>query len=228
MSSEPSKKKQRTNAIPSSALPVAQSDLGSSVLPVSRVNRIIKADADVNLCSKEAIFLIAKATEHMIATMTAQAHANARMKKTGKSVKLIDLATVATHPQWFYLTEVIPLPIKLSDAKQRRQENDDLLNASIATTAAAGGGERTYEGKKVMKGGKRKSLVAAAAGGGGGGAAGGAAAGPTRIAEVEQRKTRGKKLNLPAGEGGPDEEDDFDDEPASRATSDAGGMDVDG
>lgn len=31
------------------------------MLPTSRVNRIIKADEDVNLCSKEAIFLIAKA-----------------------------------------------------------------------------------------------------------------------------------------------------------------------
>jgi len=60
MSSESTSKRPRTT--PSSSIPPARSDSGVSVLPVSRVNRIIKADQDVNLCSKEAIFLIAKAT----------------------------------------------------------------------------------------------------------------------------------------------------------------------
>lgn len=34
----------------------------STQIPTARVNRIIKADKDVRLCSKEAVFLIAKAT----------------------------------------------------------------------------------------------------------------------------------------------------------------------
>lgn len=40
----------------------AMADPGVSLLPTSRVHKIIKADKDVRLCSKEAIFLISKAT----------------------------------------------------------------------------------------------------------------------------------------------------------------------
>lgn len=36
-------------------------DVGTSLIPIARTNRIIKADQDVRLCSKEAIFLIGKA-----------------------------------------------------------------------------------------------------------------------------------------------------------------------
>ncbi|GAA5823499.1 hypothetical protein JCM3770_004480 [Rhodotorula araucariae] len=35
---------------------------GTSAIPVARVNRIVKADKEVRLCSKEAVFLISKAT----------------------------------------------------------------------------------------------------------------------------------------------------------------------
>lgn len=35
---------------------------GESKIPVARVNRIVKADKEVRLCSKEAVFLISKAT----------------------------------------------------------------------------------------------------------------------------------------------------------------------
>lgn len=35
--------------------------MAQSQIPTSRVNRIIKADKDVRLCSKEAVFLISKA-----------------------------------------------------------------------------------------------------------------------------------------------------------------------
>lgn len=37
-------------------------DRGISALPISKVNKIIKQDKDVKLCSKEAIFLISKTT----------------------------------------------------------------------------------------------------------------------------------------------------------------------
>lgn len=35
--------------------------MAQSQIPTSRVNRIIKADKDIRLCSKEAVFLISKA-----------------------------------------------------------------------------------------------------------------------------------------------------------------------
>ncbi|GAA5875131.1 hypothetical protein JCM1840_007263 [Sporobolomyces johnsonii] len=212
MDAQPATKKPRTST---SAVPAPTGDLGASLLPISRVNRIIKADKDVRLCSKEAIFLIAKATEHMLGKMTSQAHAQARLQKRGKMVKYSDLASVATQPQWFYLGEVIPSSIPLSAALSLRQQNEDVLNAP-STTAV--GGEKAYEGKRILKGRKKVG-------------------GPGAPGEdgVGKRTTRGKKLSLPAGEGGPDEDDDDDDDDeGSRAPSEAAGltsgaaMDVDG
>jgi len=44
----------------------ALTDPGTSVLPVARVHKIIKADEDIRLCSKEAIFLISKLTVSLV------------------------------------------------------------------------------------------------------------------------------------------------------------------
>ncbi|GAA5994809.1 hypothetical protein JCM5350_001885 [Sporobolomyces pararoseus] len=185
---------------------------GTSVLPVSRVNRIIKADQDVNLCSKEAIFLIAKATERMVAQMTAQAHANARLQKRNKLVKYSDLATTASQPQWFYLGEVVPNPIPLKTAKALRQQQTDDSTSTTAAIGADSTTERKYEGKRIMGGKKRASLAAAQAVERGEG-------------EIEvssgKRQTRGKQVNYSADTVGGDEEDDDDGE------GDFNGMEVD-
>ena len=44
---------------------------GTSAIPVARVNRIVKADKEVRLCSKEAVFLISKATVRPFSHLTA-------------------------------------------------------------------------------------------------------------------------------------------------------------
>ncbi|KAL8287027.1 hypothetical protein RQP46_004033 [Phenoliferia psychrophenolica] len=99
--------------------------VGTSLLPIVRVHRIIKADQDVRLCSKEAIFLIGKAAEFMIGKITLQAHAEARIAKRSKMVKYQDLATVTGRGnQWFYLSEVIPPTIPLAQALAKRSEGD--------------------------------------------------------------------------------------------------------
>jgi len=123
------------------------------------------------------------------------------------------VASTASQPQWFYLGEVIPNPVPLKVAKQQRQQNDEVQNAA-SSTAAAGGPEKAYGGKRVMKG-KKKALVG-------------------EIEEPAKRRTRGKKLNFNTGDvGDEDDEDDEDgegdfmDDGGSRATSEAGGMEVD-
>ncbi|BGP25565.1 DNA polymerase epsilon p12 subunit Dna polymerase epsilon subunit 4 [Rhodotorula toruloides] len=201
----------------------------STQIPTARVNRIIKADKDVRLCSKEAVFLIAKATEHMIERMSSQAYQTARLSKKGapaKMVKYSDLAKTATHsPEWFYLHEVIPQPIPLSSALTRRQETEEVINAPAAVTTKAP--ETTGSTKRVIKGkGKRVSstaglgLEAFGYGVGQGGA--------DDLLELGKRKTRGKVLKLPAGEGGgPDDEDDFDEEGMAADDDDEGDVYVD-
>ncbi|GAA5839930.1 hypothetical protein JCM3766R1_004725 [Sporobolomyces carnicolor] len=175
---------------------------GTTVLPTSRVNRIIKADEDVNLCSKEAIFLIAKAAERMVGEMTSQAYANARLQKRNKLVKYSDLAAMASQPQWFYLGEVIPNPIPLKVARQKRAQNEEGLNSSSTTAAAADTTERQYEGKRIMTGKKRASLAATAD------AAAAGKGSDIEVAQPEKRKTRGKQVSYSRDVDGDEDDDD--------------------
>ncbi|BGP41110.1 hypothetical protein JCM10449v2_005079 [Rhodotorula kratochvilovae] len=178
---------------------------GTSAIPVARVNRIVKADKEVRLCSKEAVFLISKATEFMIARMAQQAYEHARLQKKGaKIVKYADLAATCQSEQWYYLGEVIPPARPLAAALALRQQNEDVLNAPAAVVTAAP--ERAFEGKRVLKAKGKKGAPLVGSDG-----------------TASARKTRGKKISLPAGEGGPDEEseEEYEDEEDE-------GMEVDG
>lgn len=160
--------------------------------------------------------------EFMIARMAQQAYEHARLqKKSAKVVKYSDLASTCQSDQWYYLGEVIPPSRPLHEALSLRQQNEDVLNAPAAVTSAAP--EKAFEGKRVLKSKGKKGQPLVGADG-----------------EVGARKTRGKKIRLPAGEGGSgaeegDEDDDEDDEGASGGDSESAyeddggaGMDVDG
>ncbi|BGP56283.1 hypothetical protein JCM8202_000249 [Rhodotorula sphaerocarpa] len=201
--------------------------MAQSQIPTSRVNRIIKADKDIRLCSKEAVFLISKAAERMIEKTAEQAYETARLQKRNvKMVRYEHLATVAHQPAWFYLAEVIPHAVPLSTALAlRRAANEgeaDFLPTTIAaaasgsgsgtsaTTAAnsAGGPQgaeagaaaaasasSTFTGKRILKSKHRKHAPVLGADG-----------------LATARKTRGKKIQLPKGEGGGEDDDDDEDE----------------
>ena len=60
---DPPKPKVAKKARPAPPKPQAgEDDLGVSTLPMSRVAKIIKADSEIYMCSKEATFLIGIAT----------------------------------------------------------------------------------------------------------------------------------------------------------------------
>ncbi|KAK4054286.1 hypothetical protein OIO90_003519 [Microbotryomycetes sp. JL221] len=80
---------------------------GVSQLPTSRVNKLVKLDPDVKLCSKEALFLISKLTEGTIMRLTSSAQQNARIRKRNKQVQYNDLAQAVQRPEWFFLQDVI-------------------------------------------------------------------------------------------------------------------------
>ncbi|POY69918.1 hypothetical protein BMF94_7080, partial [Rhodotorula taiwanensis] len=117
-----------------------------SAIPTARVNRIIKADKDVRLCSKEAVFLISKAAERMIEKTAEQSYQTARLQKRNvKMVRYEHLASVAHQPEWFYLAEVIPNSIPLSAALDLKRQSRDAAESQLASAPAlavgpAGGG----------------------------------------------------------------------------------------
>ncbi|GAA5917110.1 hypothetical protein JCM6882_009350 [Rhodosporidiobolus microsporus] len=217
-----------------SSLPPSSVEPGQSAIPIARINKAIKADRDVKACSKEAVFLIGKATEIMLAKLSQQAYQHARMDKRSKMVRYDDLAA-ATHssPSWFYLGEVIPTALPLEQAMALRAQNEDIASSGGPSSGAAAKKAPGGTGPPV-----KRVIKSKAAKNGGRGTAGLGLEGGEEIGQV--RKTRGKKIKLPAGEGGgPEEdfEDDFGDEDeeyeeagaaaaGSRAASEAG-MEVD-
>ncbi|GAA5885800.1 hypothetical protein JCM3774_005209 [Rhodotorula dairenensis] len=145
----------------------------------------------------------------MIERSAAQAYEAARLQKRNvKMVRYEHLAQVAHSPQWFYLAEVIPTSMPLSAALALRQQNEDVLAGPSAVTTSAP--EKAFSGKRVVKSKNRKNVDLGNVDG-----------------LATARMTRGKKIKLPAGEGG-GPEDDFDEEDEDfEEEEDAGGADSD-
>lgn len=94
---------------------------GVSVFPVARVQRIIKADRDVDICSKEATFLISIATEIFIRRLTDDAYTNAKLDKR-KHVFYKDLSRAVQQTESLeFLRDAIPTAMPLSSALEARQ-----------------------------------------------------------------------------------------------------------
>lgn len=112
---------------------------GVSVLPVARVQRIIKADRDVDICSREATFLVSMATELFIKKITDEAYTNARLDKR-KVVQYKDLSRAVQQNEYLdFLKPVIPTSMSLSSAlearkdklDQRQQEENMILEGTL-------------------------------------------------------------------------------------------------
>ncbi|KAH9480544.1 DNA polymerase epsilon subunit C [Psilocybe cubensis] len=81
---------------------------GKTLLPFSRVQKIIKADKEIPIVAKEATFLIALATEEFIKRLCeASQHVAHREKRS--TVQHKDLATVARRADEFLFLEEIML-----------------------------------------------------------------------------------------------------------------------
>ncbi|KAJ9475098.1 CBFD_NFYB_HMF domain-containing protein [Pseudozyma hubeiensis] len=94
---------------------------GTSIFPTARVSRIIKADRDVDICSKEATFLISIATEIFIKKLTDEAYTNAKLDKR-KNVFYKDLSrAVQQNEHLEFLKDAIPTPVALSTALEARE-----------------------------------------------------------------------------------------------------------
>ena len=100
----------------------AKPQRGVSIFPTARVARIIKADRDVEICSKEATFLISIATELFIKKLTDEAYTNAKLDKR-KHVFYKDLSRAVQQNEYLeFLKDAIPTPMALSAALEARQD----------------------------------------------------------------------------------------------------------
>ncbi|KAK0464327.1 histone-fold-containing protein [Desarmillaria tabescens] len=100
-------KKKRVKKAPQAVVREA----GKSLLPVSRVQKIIKADKDIPIIAKEATFLISLATEEFIKRLSEAAHKSAE-RNSRQTMQHKDLATIVRKADEFlFLEDIIPWTI---------------------------------------------------------------------------------------------------------------------
>lgn len=110
---------------------------GHSVLPTARITKIIKADEDIGIASKEAVFLISLATvrpfspldtsrvldllsqEHFIRKLMLASYTEARLERR-VAVRYNDVAkAVGNHDHFFYLADVVPPTLTAAEARRK-------------------------------------------------------------------------------------------------------------
>ncbi|KIN94880.1 hypothetical protein M404DRAFT_61624, partial [Pisolithus tinctorius Marx 270] len=77
---------------------------GKSVLPLSRVQKIIKADKDLPMVARDAAFLISMATEEFIRRL-AQASQRVAEREKRATVQQRDVANVTRRAEEFFFLD---------------------------------------------------------------------------------------------------------------------------
>jgi DNA polymerase epsilon subunit 4 len=103
------------------AKPTVVRESGKSLLPISRVQKIIKADKELPIVAKEATFLISLATEEFIKRFSeASYHIAHREKRI--TVRQQDIASVTRRADEFlFLEEIMSLPDDAREPPARRK-----------------------------------------------------------------------------------------------------------
>jgi len=97
-------------------------ETGKSLLPFSRVQKIIKADKDIPIVAKDATFLISLATEEFIKRLSETAKKVAEREKRS-TVQHKDIATVVRRTDEFlFLEEIIPWLSSEPPARRKLKE----------------------------------------------------------------------------------------------------------
>ncbi|KIY61588.1 histone-fold-containing protein [Cylindrobasidium torrendii FP15055 ss-10] len=128
--------------------------LGKSLFPVSRVQKIIKADKEIPIVSKEANFLISRATEAFIERLCESA-AGVAQRSNRATVQHRDLATVVRKADEFLFLEDI-IPWSLSDAVAPKKKTKKVAVApegqSTLATHFKGKGKEQDDGPTAKPG----------------------------------------------------------------------------
>ncbi|KDQ09901.1 hypothetical protein BOTBODRAFT_36716 [Botryobasidium botryosum FD-172 SS1] len=133
---------------------------GQTLLPLSRVQKIVKADKELAGMSKEATYLISVATEEFIKMLAQSGHQQAaREKRT--TVQYKDMAVaVKRADELMFLEEIIPntIPASVAIGKRRAKERavlaDDPEAVSIARAFEAANRKSAAKKGKARANGK--------------------------------------------------------------------------
>ncbi|WVO21629.1 uncharacterized protein IAS62_002938 [Cryptococcus decagattii] len=100
---------------------LAEKQPGTTMFPVTRVKKIVKADRDIDIMSSEAVFMVSVAAEYFIKHFMEEGYTKARLEKR-KLINYRDMANVVARSEEFdFLKDVIPMPMPLSEAIEKRK-----------------------------------------------------------------------------------------------------------
>ncbi|KGB76544.1 DNA polymerase epsilon p12 subunit [Cryptococcus deuterogattii 99/473] len=100
---------------------LAEKQPGTTMFPVTRVKKIVKADRDIDIMSSEAVFMVSVAAEYFIKHFMEEGYTKARLEKR-KLINYRDMANVVARSEEFdFLKDVIPTPMPLSEAIEKRK-----------------------------------------------------------------------------------------------------------
>ncbi|QRV77636.1 Histone-like transcription factor (CBF/NF-Y) and archaeal histone [Ceratobasidium sp. AG-Ba] len=140
----------------------AAPELGESLLPIARVQRIMKADKDLPNVTKEAVHTISVATEEFIKRLASEAyHQASRDRRTMVQYKDVALA-VKRNPEMHFLEEMIPTaipaPAALAQHKLKAQDRGSTkTTAASSSTALPSNGRKAPGARAVSSNGKNKA-----------------------------------------------------------------------
>ncbi|KAF5360619.1 hypothetical protein D9756_004828 [Leucocoprinus leucothites] len=106
---------------------------GKLFLPFSRVQKVIKADKDIPVVARDAVFLIALAAESFIMELASAAHRVA-VKENRATVHHKDIATVARKADEFmFLEDILPYTTSASvpEKKVKRSKPDEASKGGV-------------------------------------------------------------------------------------------------
>ncbi|CRG90630.1 hypothetical protein PISL3812_07674 [Talaromyces islandicus] len=135
---------------------LAEEATGQSVLPLSRIKKIIQLDEDIAQCSHNATFLIAIATELFIQYIAEQGYNVVKSeRKPRKTIQYKDLATAVSRiDNLEFLADVIPKTTTYRQFKEKRAREgaQDLPIIEKGQTTLNGAGAPVQNGANNLPG----------------------------------------------------------------------------
>ncbi|KAG8862413.1 hypothetical protein FRB96_001483 [Tulasnella sp. 330] len=141
--------------------------IGTTTLPIARVQKIMRADKDLTNAAKEAVFLVTIATEGFMKRLAGAGHKHASQE--GRlTIQIKDLATAAKqNEELTFIEDILPYTIRASAAlpkalDKKRAQAENLPKEGAGTIADAFSKVPKAVKAGGAKGGKGKGKAVAA------------------------------------------------------------------
>ncbi|KAK4099621.1 histone-fold-containing protein [Parathielavia hyrcaniae] len=131
------------------AIPPRKEVTGQTLLPLTRVKKIIAVDPDISICSNNAAFVITLATEMFVQYLTGEAQNMTKLeRKPRRNIQYKDMANAVTHQDNLeFLEDVIPKTTSYKEVKAKAAA------ARARVSGGKGGGKAAAEGERPTDGG---------------------------------------------------------------------------